>query len=85
MRGKTDFDLPLDPTAAARHHADDRAVMASGQTKPDFEESGRHADDSEAGFHTSKAPLIDADGHVVGVLGTYADITAQKQAEAQIR
>lgn len=85
LLGKTDLDLPLDPATAARHHADDQAVMESGQAKLDFEESGRHADDSEAWFHTSKAPLIDANGHIVGVLGAYADITAQKQAEAQIR
>ncbi|MEZ5599589.1 MAG: PAS domain-containing protein [Candidatus Competibacteraceae bacterium] len=46
LRGKTDFDLPLDPTTAARYHADDRTVMESGQAKLDFEELGRHADDS---------------------------------------
>ncbi|MGB5065313.1 MAG: EAL domain-containing protein [Candidatus Competibacter sp.] len=85
LLGKTDLDLPLDPVAAARYQADDRAVMESGQAKLDFEEPGRHADDSEAWFHTSKAPLIDAEGRIVGVLGAYADITAQKQAEAQIR
>ncbi|QQS54781.1 MAG: EAL domain-containing protein [Candidatus Competibacteraceae bacterium] len=85
LLGKTDLDLPFEPATAARYRDDDRAVMASGQAKLDFEEPGYHADDSEAWFHTSKAPLIDADGHIIGVLGAYADITAQKQAEAQIR
>ncbi len=59
--------------------------MESGQAKLDFEEPGRHADDTEAWFNTSKAPLIDADGCIDRLLGAYADITAQKQAEAQIR
>ncbi len=85
LLGKTDFDLPLDPAAVARHQTDDRTVMESGQAKLDFEEWGHHADGSEAWFHASKAPLIDADGRIVGVLGAYADITAQKRAEAQIR
>ena len=85
LLGKTDFDLPLDPATATRYHADDRAIIESGQAKLDFEEPGRHADNTEAWFHTSKAPLIGADGRIAGVLGAYADITAQKQAEAQIR
>ncbi|MDG4553026.1 MAG: EAL domain-containing protein [Candidatus Competibacter sp.] len=85
LLGKTDFDLPLDPATATRYHADDRAIMESGQAKLDFEEPGRHADNTEAWFHTSKAPLIGVDGRIAGVLGAYSDITAQKQAEAQIR
>lgn len=85
LLGKTDFDLPGDPVNAPRYRADDQEVIRSGQAKLDFEEPGQSADGANFWFQTSKAPLIDENGCITGVLGVYTDITRQKQTEAALR
>jgi PAS domain S-box-containing protein len=78
--GKTDFDLN-GPVEAELYRADDRRVMASGVPKVDYEEPHTRPDGSPGWARTSKVPLTDADGEVVGLLGTYEDITDRKRAE----
>ncbi|MBK9441886.1 MAG: EAL domain-containing protein [Comamonadaceae bacterium] len=63
------------------YRADDRQVMASGQPRLDFEEPQTTPDGKVIWLRTSKVPLRDADGVVIGVLGLYDDITERKQAE----
>ena len=77
--GKTDYE-----TASAKvadlYRADDRQVIETGQPKFDYEESQIRPDGSLRWLRTSKVPLRDKDGRVIGVLGTYEDITEQKRA-----
>ena len=66
------------------YRADDRQVMASGQSRLDFEEPQTTPDGKPLWLRTSKVPLRDAAGTVMGVLGIYDDITERKQAESAL-
>ena len=76
--GKTDFDLGW-RAQAALYHADDEAVMYSGVPKLDFEEPQTTPDGTTIWLRTSKVPMRDKDGRVIGVLGIYDDITQRKR------
>jgi len=78
--GLDDYALGWAEQADA-YRADDRSVMESGQPRLDFEESQTTPDGKQLWLRTSKVPLRDATGLVIGVLGLYYDITERKQAE----
>jgi diguanylate cyclase (GGDEF)-like protein/PAS domain S-box-containing protein len=82
IAGLSDLDLPWKSTEAEKYRLDDQEVMASGQAKLRFAETQFMADGRVAHVETSKIPLRDASGVVVGVLGTYEDVT-QRQLAAQ--
>jgi two-component system, cell cycle sensor histidine kinase and response regulator CckA len=82
--GKNDFELTWHETAQM-YRADDQQVMATDKPKLRFEEPERKADGNTLWLRTSKIPLHDREGKVIGVLGTYEDITEQKQAEQALR
>jgi len=81
--GKTDYDHSS--AAIAEHFRDDdRAVMESGQPKINFEEPQIRPDGSVSWLRTSKVPLRNQAGEIIGVLGTYEDITEAKKATEAI-
>jgi PAS domain S-box-containing protein len=80
--GKTDYDLPS-AQFADNYRADDREVMESGVAKLNFEEPLLHADGTRSWLRTSKAPLRDSAGTVVGILVMFEDITIHKQEEEE--
>ena len=82
--GKTDFDMAWRDQAEL-YRADDQSVMETGLSKLDFEEPQTTADGRTVWLSTSKVPLRDENKKIFGLLGIYADITARKQAEEQIR
>ena len=77
--GKNDFELAWKATAHL-YVADDRLVMESNTPKIDIEEPMTFTDGRTIWLRTNKVPLRDESGAVFGVLGTYEDITAQRQA-----
>jgi two-component system sensor histidine kinase/response regulator len=80
--GKTIFDF-LPPERAARHHADDKRVLASGQPLLDREE---HLTDRDGICHwlsLTKVPLPGDNGAVAGLVGICRDITELKRAEEE--
>ncbi|HEX7682789.1 MAG TPA: EAL domain-containing protein [Trinickia sp.] len=81
--GKTDDDLPWASLADALRKAD-REVVATGVPKMNqaFEVliDGVH----RAGI-TSKIPLTNGDGAVIGVLGSYTDVTDRKRSDLALR
>lgn len=83
--GLTDYDLPWTREEANGYRADDREVMRSGQAKLHIVESQLNADGERTWLDTSKVPLRNANGDVIGVLGIYANITEQKRAQEQLR
>ena len=82
--GKTSYET-ASAAIADLYHADDREVMESGRPKINYEEPQIKPDGTRAWLITSKVPMCDQDGQVIGVLGTYSDITRRKLMEEQIR
>ncbi len=77
---KTDFDLY--PEDEAREAAkDDRRVMEIKKPMIEKEERFIAPNGSEFYLSTTKAPVIDKEGNVIGIVGITRDITAQKKAE----
>ncbi len=83
--GKSDYDLPWDKKQADSFREYDRKVMEAGTPEFDIIESFRQANGSTAWAKTNKVPLRDAQDKVIGILGTYEDITGRKHAEEEIR
>ena len=82
--GKTDHDLPWQGLAD-EYAVDEMAVLLSGRPKLGFDESQIRADGSHSWVRVSKVPLLDGDGRVVGVLGTYEDVTDRRKSEEALR
>jgi PAS domain S-box-containing protein len=82
--GKTDHDLASREFAGG-YVDDDRAVIASARPKLDYEDRQLRPDGDLRWVHISKAPLLDENGRVVGVLGTYEDITDKRRAEEALK
>ncbi len=81
--GRDDFQMGW-AEQAELYRADDRAVMESGRAKLAYEEPQTTPAGRQIWLRTSKLPLRDPQGETIGVLGIYEDITAQKQAEAEL-
>ena len=60
-------------------------MIETNTPEHDVDETTIHADGTQEWFETHKIPLHDQDGVVVGVLGTYANITERRRAEEAIR
>ena len=69
---------------ADRYRADDREVMETDRPKLNYEEPQTRKDGSRGWLRTNKVPLHDKEGRVIGVLGTYEDITERKRAAETI-
>jgi PAS domain S-box-containing protein len=80
--GSTVFDYyPED--LAAKYHADDMAVIQSGQALINREETSIDENGNSIWLLTNKIPVRDGDGQVVGLIGISIDITEREQAKAQ--
>ena len=82
--GKSDFDLSWKDQAEA-YRSDDRDVMESGISKVGYQEPQTRPDGTCLWLRTSKVPLRDDAGRVIGMLGTYEDITGQVKAAEEHR
>ena len=82
--GKTDFDLPWRADEAQGYREADRKILEEGLSLYDQIESMRRADGVDAWFRTIKAPLLDANGEIIGILGTLEDVTEKKKAQLEL-
>jgi PAS domain S-box-containing protein len=82
--GKTDYDTAY-ATTADLYRADDREIMETGVSKINYEEPQSKPDGSSSWLRTSKVPLRNKAGDVIGVLGTYEDITERKAQDDALR
>ena len=82
--GKTDYETASAATAQISR-ADDREVMETGKPKLNYEEPQVKPDGTVGWLMTSKVPMYDQEGRVIGVLGTYEDITERKRAEEALK
>lgn len=81
--GKSDYELAWKKEESDAFRADDREVITSKRPKLHIIEPQRQADGTETWVETSKMPLFAADGELIGVVGTYEDITERIRAEEQ--
>ena len=81
--GRDDFAMGW-AAQAALYRADDQAVMQSGIARLGYEEPQSPPDGGTIWLRTSKVPLRDSRGEVVGILGLYEDITERKQNELEL-
>ncbi len=81
--GKTDFDMGW-KAQAELYRADDQRVMDSGEPKLNYEEPQTTPDGSTIWLRTSKVPLHNEGGEVIGILGIYEDVTAEKESQQQL-
>jgi PAS domain S-box-containing protein len=83
LLGKTDFDFHA-PDLARGYHADDRMVMDSGVPLIARQEVVMKAAGERLDLLTTKIPLRDAAGSIIGIVGIGHDITARVNNEAEM-
>ncbi|MFX1567653.1 MAG: PAS domain S-box protein [Promethearchaeota archaeon] len=83
--GKYDQDLVWKKEEAESFFEIDRFVMESDKPEYHIIESQLQADGKEAWLDSNKIPLHDSNGNVIGVLGTYEDITERINAEVTLK
>ncbi len=71
--------------SAADIHAVDEEVLETGNPKLNYEEQRHDAQGNPIWARVSKIPLRNYRDEIVGILGTYEDITDQKIAELALR
>lgn len=84
MIGRDDYEMGW-AAQADSYRADDLRVIQSGQSRLNYEEGQTTPDGRLIHIRSSKVPLRDGDGTIIGVLGIYEDITEHKLAEAALR
>jgi len=82
--GKTDFDLVWKDHADI-YRSDDFQVMVSGKAKFNYVEPFTLPDGRTHWIETSKVPLRDEKGTVIGILGLFHDVTERRKAEENLR
>jgi PAS domain S-box-containing protein len=81
--GKTDFDMPWTASETEFYHLCDRKVME--ENKPQFNIIEPLTTDTGevVWLSTSKMPMHDAAGNVIGLLGHFEDITEKMRLQSQ--
>ena len=82
--GKDDFSMVWKEQAEL-YRLDDKKAIVEGLERINYEEPQTAPDGSRLVLRTSKVPLRDIDGNILGVLGCYEDITEKKQIEEELQ
>jgi PAS domain S-box-containing protein len=84
LLGKTDFGF-YPEACATRYHREEQAIMQSGQPLMHREEEVKYLLTNDVAWMlTTKVPLRDDDGKVVGIVGVNYDITERKRTEMEL-
>ncbi|WP_017315856.1 PAS domain S-box protein [Mastigocladopsis repens] len=79
--GKTEYDLVTNKEEADLYTESDLRVMQTDTPEYRLIFAHQRNDGKQVWLEASKIPLHDAEGNVMGVLGTFEDITDRKQAQ----
>lgn len=82
--GKTDWDMPWQEQAAL-YQQQDQIVIKSGEPKFNIEQPMTKSGNLHKLLSTNKIPLQNFDGEIIGVLGSYEDITERRQMEQALQ
>jgi PAS domain S-box-containing protein len=82
--GKTALDT-FPPELALQYHADDQAVIQSGEPLINVERRTVDAAGNQRWVLTTKVPLRDRAGFITGLVGMSRDITERKQMDETLR
>lgn len=82
---KNDFELEWEKDLAESYRADDLKIMMSGKEKLHRIEQKHQKNGEKIWFDTSKIPLRDSEGNIIGVLGVFTDITQRKMVEEALK
>ena len=82
--GKTDFDFFTEQHARPAFE-DEQKIIRTGQPIIGLEEKETWPDGSETWVTTTKMPLRDKEGEIIGTFGISKDITERKQAEEALQ
>ncbi len=83
VAGKSDFDF-YPKELAERYRTDEQEIMSSGRPLVGKEERSVNQEGNERWHSTTKVPLRDESGKVVGFVGMTRDITEQKTLETRL-
>ena len=83
--GLTDNELPWSPDQTRHFQECDQRVIAHNSPELEIIETLRNAAGSDTWLLTNKMPLHDAHGAVIGMIGTFQDITHLKRNESELR
>ncbi|MFZ5941701.1 MAG: PAS domain-containing sensor histidine kinase [Bacteroidota bacterium] len=81
--GKTDFDF-YQRSLAQKYFDDEQEMMKTGLPIINKEEAGLDPEGNEKIISTTKIPVIDEEGNLVGLVGIGRDITEQKKVEEKL-
>jgi len=82
--GKTDFEMPWAKTEAQLYREDDLDVINTGISKINYEETQTTEAGSSIVVLTSKVPLRNEHGTIMGALGVYSDVTYMRNMENEL-
>ncbi len=82
--GLDDFDMPWKEQADFLT-TDNLSVINSGESKENYEVKLPLSDGKFSWINATKVPLRDIDGKIIGILGTWEDITEKKNAMDNLR
>ena len=82
--GKTDFDF-FSEAHARRAYEAEQEILKTGQPFVDFEEKEVWPDGRETWVMTTKMPLRDKSGAIIGTFGISRDVTPHKRGEEMLR
>ncbi len=82
--GKTDFDF-YPKELAEKYYTDDQKIVYSGQAVINQEEPGIDSAGNSVWLSTTKVPIRDERGKIVGIIGIGRDITDHKQMDEELR
>lgn len=83
--GKTDHDLPWKKEETEFFIEIDKRVMESGSAEIGIVEPMLKSDQKEYWVETNKVPLLNDSDEIIGILGSFKDITERVEADRELK
>lgn len=83
--GKTDYDLAWKKEEAESFRTYDNRIMKNRVPEYHIIEPQLHADGKQAWLDTNKVPMLNEENNLIGILGTYEDITDRLRVQEELR